>query len=393
MRPEEILNLARRSIISLSVGDAAAQLAEANMAFGLAKILWHQTSQGLEPRACFIAAPDCTITRNAARWASGFGYGGKLFYDYPEPTVVLDVKPNACGMLVGGLERIPSADELGRRVDALLAREAALDGIPIHWDFSAGNHFIDIFAAHPLAADLNLPPYLFIIHSACPELRVPSPAGPGLYWDKSPDLLARAEVIHTPWGPLRLLRGSAAEDYHAFFDYAADFAARKRLLAAEALFGDFTAISNHFHQGILAPGEVLLGSHHSLWPEPLPITLRPDLPSYLMAGRPNVEPQRLPAESLRDAADYAAACLRRANILPHGGGYALDGIRRLARVVGDGPRRLFELERDTAGTTDLIADPGALPMRYRGRQVLIRAIEAGLGEPVARLDPLIVLKA
>ena len=389
----ETLELARRSIISLGVGDAANQLAEANMVYGLAKIMWAQVRDGLEPRACFIAAPDCTITRNAARWTAGFGYGGKLFYDFGQPAVVLDAKPNACGMLVGGIMQAPTSEQIGRRIERLTQRPAVLDGIEVHWDFSAGNHFIDIFAAQPLTAQAIAWPYVFIIHSACPELRGPSEAGPGLYWDKSPALLARAEIVDTPWGALRILREAAAGEYWEFFQYAADFAARKRLMAAEALFGEFEPIANRFHQGLLAPGEVLLGSHHSLWPEPLPMTLRPDLPSYLMAGRPNVQASRLDRETIAQRSEYAAECLERANILPHGGGYALDGIRRLVRVVDHGPRRLFELERETAGTTDLVADPGALPMRYRGRQVLVRAIEYGLGEPVVRLEPLIVVKA
>ncbi|MBC7288885.1 MAG: hypothetical protein H5T86_12785, partial [Armatimonadetes bacterium] len=363
------------------------------MTFGLAKILWWQLKIGLQPAASFIAAPDCTITRNSARWLSGFGYGGKLFYDFPEPAVVLDVKPNACGMLVGGIEQLPSQEELTDRLARLLNSSATLDGVPLSWDFAAGNHFVDVFSVHPMKPHLQLPPFGFIVHSACPELRAESAAGPGLYWDKSQALLASAEEISTPWGPLRVLRGGKAQDYLDFFSYCADFAARKRLLAAEVLFGDFTVISNRFHQGLLPDGRVLLGSHHSLWPEPLPMTLRPDLPSYLMSGLPNVRAESLPAHAISGAADYAARCLGEANIVPHGGGYALDGIRKLVNVVDRGERRLFELEREATSTAELISDPGTLPTRYRGRQVLMKTIEHGLGEPIARLDPVLVIKA
>ncbi|MCD6351987.1 MAG: hypothetical protein J7M26_07700 [Armatimonadetes bacterium] len=369
-------------------------MSEANMAFGLAKILWAQQLEGLPLRACFIAGPDSTITRNTNRWLSGFGYGGKLVYDFAEPTVVLDVKPNACGTLVGGLSDAPPAEELTRRVQDLLAGASELEGVPLQWDFAVGNHFLDLFATHSFAGAQDLPPYVFIAHSSCPELRAPSAMGPGLYWDKSPELVAQAQVLETPWGPLRLLRGQKALDYYDFFKVAADFAARKRLLAAQVLFGDFKPLANVFHQGLLSPGEVLLGCHSTQWEEPLPLTLRPDLPSYLLRGLPNLSEEVMPrCLSSANVPDYVRQQVATADILPHGGGYALEGLRRLRRVWSADGRRFFELEREASDLTDLVTDPRDLPARYRGRQVLMLAVEWGLGEVIARLDPILVVKA
>jgi hypothetical protein len=394
MNPEEFLDLARRCVVSLSVKDAAAQLGEANSAFGLAKIMWAQVQAGLEPCAAFIAAPDATITRNASRWRAGFGYGGKVVYEFDEPTVVLDLKPNACGMLVGAVEELPRSEELMSRLEALTARPGKLQGVELQWDFTAGNHFIDLFAARSLRADFEIGRYVFIIHTSVPELRGPSALGVGLYWDRSPELLAQADEVATPWGPLHLLRGRPALAYYEFFRAAANFAAAKRLRAAECLFGDFQLLSNHFHQGLLAVGEVLLGSHSSLWPQPLPLTLRPDLPAYLVRGRPNLSAELVERDGLATSAPgYVAQWLTVANLVPHGGGYALEGIRRLRRAWCSGQRCFFELEREAADAPDLITDPTNMPVCYRGRQVLLRSLEYGLGEVLARLDPLVVIKA
>lgn len=393
-RPDDILDLARHCVVSLSTGDAAARMGEGNMVYGLAKVLWAQVSTGSPPAACFIAAPDATITRNAARWSAGFGYGGKLWCRWSQPTVVLDVKPNACGMLVGGLQSAPSPERITARLEHMLTASMSLDGIPLRWDFTTGNHFIDVFQVHPFAAAPPLPDYAFIVHASCPELRGPTDLGPGLYWDKSPELCASADELSTPWGTLRLLTGKAASEFKAFHDRAVQFAATKRLLAAEALFADFTVISNRHHQGLHGDEDVLLGAHHSLWPEPLPLTLRPDLPAYLLSGRPNLSDSHLHrALADSDAPDFVRQAAARANLIPHGAGYALEGIRRVNRVWTSGELRFFELERQAGQAPDIVTDPTSLPVRYRGRQVLMLAIEWGLAEPLARLDPILVLKA
>lgn len=394
MQAEDLLQHAQASIVSLSTGDAAAQLAEANTAYGLAKIMAAQMSLGLEPRACFIAGPDATITRHAPRWLAGFGYGGRLFWDFGQPAVVLDVKPNVCGMLVGGLERPPDAAAVGEAVQGLLSDPAKIDGVAIKWDFATGNHFIDVFAAHSMAPDVEVPPWIFIVHSSCPELRPPSALGPGLYYDASPDLLAAAQTFDTPWGPLHVLLGSQAAQYLDFHEKALSFAAAKRALAAERLFGEYHTLFNGFHQGLVSGYEMLLGCHDSLWPYLLPLTLRADLPAYLLRGQPNLRPDLLGSDLLSERTTaYARECAARANIVPHGGGYALDGLRRLRRHWAVGPVRFFDMERDSGASCDLITDPTALPMRYRGRQVLLRALEFGLAQPVVRLQPILVVKA
>ena len=72
---EELLAQAEEYIFSTGLLDGAVHLCKANMKYGLAKIHHVQKRLGLKPDATFISTPDMTISRNSARWKSGFGYG------------------------------------------------------------------------------------------------------------------------------------------------------------------------------------------------------------------------------------------------------------------------------------------------------------------------------
>ncbi|MHA1431302.1 MAG: hypothetical protein ACTSRV_13050, partial [Candidatus Freyarchaeota archaeon] len=178
---EGLLSRARRHIFSLGVGDIGSAMCRINMQYGLAKIHWMQEELGLEPNATFVSAPDETITRNVYRWGNGMGYGGKISWgEGNEKVLVLDVMPNTCGMLVGGLDELPSYEKLVQRVHEVLKEDILLDGIKIQWDFGKGNHFIDLFKVTRLNG-AEIPPYAFIIHSGNQELKGDNPKGPGLY--------------------------------------------------------------------------------------------------------------------------------------------------------------------------------------------------------------------
>ena len=98
----ELIERAKRHIFTLGLNDVASYLCRLNMKFGLAKMHYTQYKLGMEPNATFISAPDETVTRNKVRWESGIGYGGKISWGSGEDKVIiLDVMPNACGMLEG----------------------------------------------------------------------------------------------------------------------------------------------------------------------------------------------------------------------------------------------------------------------------------------------------
>jgi hypothetical protein len=396
MERQTLLQRATAHIFSTGLDDSGARLGLANMRYGLAKIHLAQEALGLAPDATFVAAPDLTVTRNRNRWRSGFGYGGRITWgDGHQELIILDLKPNYCGMLVGGLNRLPARDPLLQRVQALQAEELSIEGIPIKWDFGVSNHFITVFRVIPLD-DSSLPPYAFVIHSSGSELRRENAWGDGLYWDRSEGLQRKAEILDTPFGPLRLLTGPAARDYYAFCQRVDAFAKKRRLLVARRLFDDMTLYSNEAHQGLVSMNDMVLGSYPVGEGEEtiLPLTLRADLPAYLVRGRPNLSDGVIEALGLGERARRLGLYhrLRSANIIPHGGGYTFPHFQDVLSVIELGQERYFELSLGADDSRQIINDVRDLPYAYRGMEVVERVVELGLGELIARLDPIYVLK-
>ncbi len=395
MTADDALNRAHEHIFSIGLGDAAAELSLLNMAYGLAKLHHVQQSLGDPPDATFIASPDVTVTRNEARWHAGYGYGGKLAWgEGDRPYVFVDVKPNACGMLVGGLDELPPIPDLARRLHDLLTEPAELDGVTLEWDLGAGNHFIDLMAVEPVLGDLQLPPYVFVLHFSGSELRGENPLGIGLYWDHSPELARRCRTVHTPWGPARFVEGDDADEYLDFFKLAEDFIRRRRLLAAERLFDDFEVICNLHHQGLVHRNAVLLGCQDTSGGGLMPTMLRASTPGYLFRGLPNLADEQIDILGWRERAERHGILprLRGANLLPHGAGYMLPTISRVLDVVQLDGKRYYRMEAE-GGVELLIGSPRDLTYAFRGRRVILKATECRLGEIAARLQPLHVLKA
>ncbi|GAI16099.1 unnamed protein product, partial [marine sediment metagenome] len=147
-------------------------LCKANSIYGIAGIHYVQNLLGMEPNATFIFTPDMTITRNVGRWRSGFGYGGKISWgDGNNDLIILNTKPNACGMIIGGLEKLPEIEDLIEKLYEMEKDTIKIDGIKIKWDFYKSNHFIDLFRVEPVEnLDFYLSPYFFIIHGSVGEL-------------------------------------------------------------------------------------------------------------------------------------------------------------------------------------------------------------------------------
>jgi hypothetical protein len=393
---EKLLKRAERFIFATGPRDCGQSLCVANMRYGLAKIHYLQQQSGLPADATFIGAPDMTVTRNLNRWNSGFGYGGKLTWgDGAQELMILDIKPNCCGMLVGGLDHLPDYNLLIERLDRLKHDETYLDGVKINWDFDKSNHFIDVFQVRALA-DVPLPEYAFIIHCAGSELRGETSLGEGLYWDASPSLLARAEIMATPFGDLRVLTGQKAVEYHRFYQVVEDFTLRRRALAAERLFGDYELIANQTHQGLTGMNEAILGTHQVVEDRKTlyPMALRGDIPAYLLLGKSNFNEEILENYGFEKRAKALSVYdrLRQANILPHGGGYDFPHMIGVKKVVEIDGGRYFEIDLASDYGYQLISNVRDIPFDYRGKAVILRTLELGLGELAAKLVPLYVLK-
>ncbi len=395
MDVEARLRRAGEHIFSTGLSDSGARLGVANMRYGLAKIHFVQEQLGMPANATLISAPDLTVTRNTTRWQSGFGYGGAVTWgDGTQELMVLDSKPNACGMIVGALNDLPDKLDLLERLHDLQTEEVKIDGVTVQWDFGKSNHFVDLFQVEPLAG-IDFPPYVFIMHFAGGELRSETQHGPGLYWERSPTWQERMQVFETPFGPLRVLTGDDAHAYLDFYRYVDDFVARRRLYAADRLFDDYELINNDSHQGLTHLNQIILGCYRFSDPETIyPIGLRPDIPAYLVRGRPNLSPATIETLGFEKRARRLGVYgqLLEANLLPHGGGYAFPHIQDIVEVHEIGGERYYEVSFETDAGNQIIHGVRDVPYEYRGRQVVTRTVELDMAELVARLIPIYVLK-
>jgi len=394
---EEMLRNAKNHCFFIGLNDSGAELCRANIVYGIAGIHYVQDQLGIMPDATFVSTPDMTITRNASRWRSGFGYGGKISWGAgDDDLVILDVKPNACGMLVGGLEELPDIESIIKKLHKLETGAIKIDAVKVNWDFYKSNHFIDVFRVKPVAKlDQNLPPYAFIMHASADELRGDNESGFGLYYDTSEQLHGMAERIETPLGQFHILTGSRARKYFEQYQRAENFSKKKRKMAAELLFGEFVEISNETHQGLINMNEIALGCHYSHNPAILfPLTLRADLPAYLVKGKPNLSSESIELlgfeKRARNLGVYGR--LLNADVIPHGGGYVLPDTLTVNRVMQVDGKRYFEIEMQNDRGKKIISEVRELPYEYRGRKVVLRALEIGLIEIVAKLVPKYVLK-
>jgi hypothetical protein len=129
---KKTLENAKQHCFLVGLNDSGAELCKANTVYGVAGIHYIQGQLGLNPNATFISTPDMTITRNTSRWQSGFGYGGKISWGTGDKElIILNTKPNACGMLVGGLDEPPDIASLIRKLHELEASRMEIDGIKV----------------------------------------------------------------------------------------------------------------------------------------------------------------------------------------------------------------------------------------------------------------------
>ncbi len=384
------------------VGDSGMALCAANVPYGIAKIHDVQRQLGLPEDATFVASPDATITRNDNRWQQGFGYGG--MYEWTGDFHVLDLKANACGMMVGALPDYPELADVRERLHAFEAEGLSLDGVHLDNDLHESNHFVNVFEVSP---DTPEPPpagarFYFIMHSSGHEHRGPTPRGVGLYWDKSEALVKMARTFETPWGVLRVLTGDALAEWYDFYARIQAFNHRRREHLAAHLFGDYTPLINATHQGLVrGPARANIGCYTF---EPgaegmeriFPLTLSAQLPAFLVRANPSFTDavvdrmgwgDRVVRHGLRER-------LRDTNLLPHGGGYTYAQLAGVARVVEEGPdQRLFELTPTAGHDAQTIRTPRGLPYAYRGLEVKDRMEQLELGRAVVALDLKYVLKS
>jgi len=401
LKKVELLNRAKQFIFSTGINDGASKLCKANMKYGLAQFHLIQERLGLDPRATFISSPDETISRNAYRWNSGLGYGGRLNWgNGNEKLIFLNVKPNHCGILVGGLDELPNAYEIIKQIDEVKANNLYHDNIQINWDYGVSNHFINCFKTKNLSS-LDLPPYMFMVHGSAPEFR-DDKYGIGLYIDKSKTLKNLATEERTLFGKQYILLGNKAKEYLEFNKKALKFSNAKRELVANNLFGNnYKIVCNQPHQFLKDYNNMYLGSNCTdlncdvIRNDIFPTTLRADTAAYLFKGKNNFSDTTLRNMDFIERGEKLELLelLKSANILPHGGGYSFPDIKKVRKVMEYKDQRYFEcvLRSDTE-RVKIVRDVTNLQFEYRGRSIALKTLQLDLGDMVARLNPIFSLK-
>ena len=397
----DLLKRAKEHIFSTGLNDGASKLCKANMKYGLAQFQIIQEKHGFEPKATFISSPDETISRNNFRWNSGLGYGGRLNWgDGNDKIIFLNVKPNCCGILVGGLEEIPDPYDLIKTIDKVKNMELYDNDILINWDYGVSNHFINCFETKILS-DIDFPPYMFMIHGSAPEFR-DDKYGIGLYIDVSKTLKERAIEEQTKLGKQYILLGSNAKEYLEFNKKAINFSNKKREIIGSELFGtDYEIICNSSHQFLKDYNNMYLGSNCTdidcdLVPTNIfPTALRADIACYLFKGKKSFSEITLKNNNFLERAENLELLdlLMNADILPHGGGYMLPDVSRVQKVLEYKDQRYFacELVKDR-NKLKIVRNVKELQFEYRGRDVILKTLQLDLGEIIARLNPVFSLK-
>jgi len=397
----ELLDRASQFIFSTGLNDGTSKLCKANMKYGLAQFHLIQEKYGFEPKATFISSPDETISRNKFRWNSGLGYGGRLNWGSGNDKLIfLNSKPNCCGILVGGLEELPDPYNLITKIDKIKSEPLYYDDFLIDWDYGISNHFINCFETKELS-DIDLPPYLFLIHGSAPEFRDDC-HGIGLYIDKSKILKDIAIEEKTKFGTQYILLDSDAAEYLQFSKKALEFSSLKREIIANNLFDfGYKIICNQPHQFLKDYNNMYLGSNCTdvscelINSDKFPTTLRADIAAYLFKGKRNFSETTLKNQNLLErAADLELLeLLTNANILPHGGGYSFNDVEDVLDILEYKDQRYFVTSLKTnISRLKIIRDVSELQFEYRGRDVVLKTIQLDLGEIIARLNPLFSLK-
>jgi hypothetical protein len=397
----DLLNRASQFIFSTGLNDGTSKLCQANMKYGLAMFHLIQEKYGFDPKATFISSPDETISRNKFRWNSGLGYGGRLNWGTGKDKLIfLNTKPNCCGILVGGLEELPDPYNLIKKIDSTKSKELYHDGVLIDWDYGISNHFINCFELKNLS-DIELPPYIFLIHGSAPEFR-DDEHGIGLYIDKSKTLKEKAIKEKSKLGIQFILLDNDAKDYLEYTKKALDFSNKKREIIANNLFDyGYKIICNQPHQFLKDYNNMYLGSNCTdincelINTDIFPTTLRADIAAYLFKGKNNLSETTLRNQNLLEKAENLELLelLKSACILPHGGGYEFTDIEDVLDILEYKDQRYFVTSLKTnVSRLKIVRNVSELQFEYRGRDIVLKTIQLDLGDIIARLNPLFSLK-
>ncbi len=405
MSDKMLLDFSGQRIFSLGLRDLSSALSYENMRYGIGKMIYALDS----PDVYSVFGPDATISRNIKRWNSGFGYGAVI--RWPDSGIFFpELKPNSCGMILVRLDDMPSNEELIERAVAVEESELYLDDVRLTPDFGKGNHFFEFYkplgVSHEVAELMPEDGRYAILHGSAQEKKE-------YFYTIEED----GEWVNTPLGRISILDGQDAKEYYRRWLEFDEFSKKRREILAKAVLGDCEILSNITHQGLFAKNEIRLGCHDTMdksYPpgEALfPVALRWDYPVYIFKGKENLSSDVLGMTGFDKSAEAVGLSdgLKNINILPHGGGYAINlqysNIKVVRTKIGNhfilSDTKPISKVSDISKTAKrgvssfgemILMNPRALPFDYRGNSVIEKVMEYDLATPVAKLQPLMTLK-
>lgn len=386
MSSKELLDYAEKRIFSISAGDLASRLSHRNIKYGLGRIMY-----ATDDDAYCVMGPDATITRDIERWENGFAYGQVIKWK-DDSIFFPGVKPNGCGMVFVKLDEIPPKEEIFERIAGINENGLSVNGSNIEARLGAGNHFLEFHKPVEISQDvkeLSDDCRYALLHSSAPERE-------GEIYKMAHD----GEEIKTPIGKISTLEGNARKEYFKEWEDYVQFCSKRREVLIKEAIGDCEVISNTMHQGIFAENEVRIGCYNSMDPtvenKLFPITLRWDLPVFIVRGKPNISDATIDMRGFKERAVDTNMLdeLKGVNILPHGGGYTIKSTYTNIEVIKTDIGKVFVLSNPDveSGGEQIIKVPRDLPFDYRGMEVIESVMKYDLADQVAKLKPLMTIK-
>jgi len=366
------LEVVKDNTYSIAVEDSSSKVSVLNTRCGLAKISYVLDEMGVEGEPFSFFGPDAGITRNYERWESGFGYGCVI--TWPDRKLAFpQIKPNGCGMIVSKINEVPDIDEMAGRILHLTENPPHVMDREIEWDAGDSNHFVEVLRVSDSESPLlNEGDHCALLHTSASELK-------DLMYDFDRWAREGGSWIDTPLGEMLVLTDGLADEYYGEYKKLEEFSKKKRKAIFDSLFDGHEVICNPTHQGLFKQNEVRLGLYDST--EGIyPISLRPDLPVYLVTGKRNINPELISGE----IEPWKRELIEGINVLPHGGGYELKIETDNLEMVRKNGVRMFKT--DNGDREYLFTNPSQIPYNYRGEEVLRKIEEWELGEPVVEME-------
>ncbi len=370
---------AEKYLFSLGVDDPAEEVGRINAILYIAKVHYIQEKLGYQPRGMFIGAPDFTFQTSPHKFYVSVPEGGKIIWgDGPYDLIFGEMEFDFCGMLVGAVRDKPDLEEILDIIHEMNEKNLEIDGRKIGLrNFSTGSHFLNLYEVENHEV-LGLPKVVAVLHTSSDEMRDPL----------INFVHERAKEMQTPFGKSYILQGDDTREYEKRCKYASEFSKRKRKLLFEEIFGSNEIIMNHNHYELTGPNEAIIGCNIIRKEgEVFVITLGDSLSAYLIKGKMNISSEKIKEIVPRPGAieGWAYEELRKADIIPHGGGHKLNEVDSIAKVILYPDGKVIIPRCASKNGTSAYVDMKEISRGYRSGAILDRVRSLELGEPYATL--------